>query len=269
MWINNSFVQVRRQSVLDIRIASHTGDAVLAEREQRPRKAQPGITNEEDLRVKLWCNDIITWLRECFGDLEHKVQSRSLKMHENPFVASDASMRPVYMFPDECQSTSSVSTLKLHHNGCVLFSFGHAGTQMNSRDFDSKFSLPRVSHFKFNSRVPTRYRQRVFFLRDRLPLFLYSTVGWISSSFSFDGSCRVLANICHFYRKAVGRIFFAANLFAHTIVCGESKTYADSGYFFRYQWRLLAQAVNHGLNCFEFDRLVVIIAGYVCWFKRR
>lgn len=49
MWINNSFVQVRRQSVLDIRIAS----GVSNNENNEPRKAQPGITNEEDFRDEI------------------------------------------------------------------------------------------------------------------------------------------------------------------------------------------------------------------------
>lgn len=137
-----------------------------------------------------------------------------MKNHSRDFVASDASMRPVYMFPDECQSTSSVSSLQLHHESRVLFSIGHAGTQMNSCDFDSKFSLPPVSDFKFNSRVPTRYRQRVFFLRDRLPLFLYSTVGWISLSLSCDGSCHL-----PLLPKGGKKFLFSLQIFLHTQLC--------------------------------------------------
>lgn len=161
------------------------------------------------------------------------------------------------MFPNECYSTSSVSSLKLHHNSRLLFGVGHAGTQpafrlINSCDFRSKFSLPRVSCSNLILECRRGSINGCFSYVTSCRCS-YSTVGWISSSFL----AMVLANICHFYRKAEKNSFRCLFFCTHNRVRRINPPIPDI--FLRYQWMLLAQAVNHGWNCLESDQFTVII----------
>lgn len=125
MWINNSFVQVRRQSVLDTRNRVCFGTA----RTTATKSATGNYKRRRFSREIVMQRHNYTVARKCFGDVEHEVQSGWLKMHENPFERLHGSLRPVYMFPDESKSTSSVSSLW----SCIIMAVFCSASVMQER----------------------------------------------------------------------------------------------------------------------------------------